>query len=69
MNNPGDPGSWNRFAYAGGDPVNRSDPSGMDWIPTVDGWCSTLDYYGGCYDPGEGGDSEWTATKWPQWRG
>jgi RHS repeat-associated protein len=56
VNNAGDPGSWNRYAYTGGDPVNRNDPSGRDWIPTVDGWCSTLDYYGGCYDP-EGGDS------------
>jgi RHS repeat-associated protein len=26
--NPKDPGSWNRYAYAGGDPVNRRDPSG-----------------------------------------
>lgn len=26
---PGDPGSWNRYAYTHGDPVNRSDPSGL----------------------------------------
>jgi RHS repeat-associated protein len=26
---PGDPQSWNRYAYAGGDPVNRLDPSGL----------------------------------------
>ena len=25
---PSDPGSWNRYAYAGGDPVNSYDPSG-----------------------------------------
>jgi RHS repeat-associated protein len=25
----GDPGSWNRYAYAGGDPVNRFDPGGL----------------------------------------
>jgi RHS repeat-associated protein len=25
-----DPGSWNRYAYTRGDPVNRLDPSGMD---------------------------------------
>jgi hypothetical protein len=25
----GDPGSWNRYAYAGGDPINRSDPRGL----------------------------------------
>jgi RHS repeat-associated protein len=26
-----DPGSWNKYAYAGGDPINRIDPSGQDW--------------------------------------
>jgi RHS repeat-associated protein len=26
----GDPGSWNRFAYAGGDPVNFVDPQGTN---------------------------------------
>lgn len=25
---PGDPGSWNRYAYTRGDPVNRTDPAG-----------------------------------------
>jgi len=25
---PSDPGSWNRFAYVGGDPVNLTDPDG-----------------------------------------
>jgi hypothetical protein len=29
---PKDPGSWNRYGYAGGDPVNRSDPTGLDWV-------------------------------------
>ncbi|HEX4136527.1 MAG TPA: RHS repeat-associated core domain-containing protein [Bryobacteraceae bacterium] len=29
-NNPGGPGSWNRYAYTRGDPVNRFDPRGMD---------------------------------------
>ncbi len=28
---PGDPGSWNRFAYVGGDPMNRVDPTGLDY--------------------------------------
>jgi RHS repeat-associated protein len=28
--NPSDPGSWNRYAYTRGDPVNRLDPSGLD---------------------------------------
>ena len=27
---PGDPGSWNRFSYTRGDPVNRIDPTGQD---------------------------------------
>jgi len=26
---PSDPGSWNRYAYTRGDPVNRADPSGQ----------------------------------------
>jgi hypothetical protein len=30
----GDPGSWNRYAYAymGGDPVNKIDPLGLYWL-------------------------------------
>ncbi len=26
---PSDPGSWNRYAYTRGDPINRTDPSGL----------------------------------------
>jgi RHS repeat-associated protein len=26
-----DPQSWNMYAYCGGDPVNRTDPSGLFW--------------------------------------
>jgi RHS repeat-associated protein len=26
---PGDPGSWNRYSYTRGDPINRLDPSGL----------------------------------------
>ena len=25
----GNPGSWNRYAYVGGDPINSRDPSGL----------------------------------------
>ncbi len=31
---PGDPGSWNRYSYVGGDPVNRLDLAGTCWITT-----------------------------------
>ena len=27
--NPGDPNSWNQYAYSGGDPINRTDPDGL----------------------------------------
>ncbi|MBV8842251.1 MAG: RHS repeat-associated core domain-containing protein, partial [Bryobacterales bacterium] len=49
------PTTWNRYSYAGGDPINNTDPSGLDWIWAGSGWCSTLDFYGGCYDPGMSG--------------
>src|SRR5215469_16691966 len=29
VNNPADPGSWNRYAYTDNDPVNFNDPSGL----------------------------------------
>jgi RHS repeat-associated protein len=50
-----DPVSWNRYSYTGGDPVNRVDPNGTDWVIVNGGWCSTLDPSGGCYAPGYGG--------------
>ena len=28
----GDPGTWNRYSYTNGDPVNRFDPGGSDWL-------------------------------------
>jgi RHS repeat-associated protein len=38
----GDPGSWNRFAYAGGDPVNFMDPMGLFTVSAGAGtWSGT----------------------------
>ncbi|MBK9169624.1 MAG: hypothetical protein IPM24_19465 [Bryobacterales bacterium] len=30
---PAEPGSWNRYAYVEGDPVNKVDPTGLFWEP------------------------------------
>jgi RHS repeat-associated protein len=49
---PKDPGSWNRYAYVGGDPVNQNDPTGQ-MAKGVDGYCSAE--YRSCDD--EGGSS------------
>jgi RHS repeat-associated protein len=43
-----DPGSWNKYAYTRGDPVNRADPSGADDRPadicvTAWGWGDPFD--------------------------
>ena len=40
---PTNPISWNRYAYVGGDPVNRNDPSGLIW---------QCDSQGNCVDTG-----------------
>ena len=45
---PASPGSWNRFSYTSGDPVNRNDPRGMDDCPGEDS--CICDIYG-CVDP------------------
>jgi RHS repeat-associated protein len=46
---PPNPGSWNRYAYTGGDPVNFNDPSGLLANPAVDS--------SGCMD-------DWTGSMW-----
>jgi RHS repeat-associated protein len=46
-----DPGSWNRYSYTGGDPVNRSDPGGLDYGFDGQGFYSNLgDGTSGCLD-------------------
>src|SRR6185312_3834907 len=60
---PSDPGSWNRYAYVGGDPVNRSDPRGTCWISDngneiEDGTVTDIDaLLGYGYHPCGSGDS------------
>jgi RHS repeat-associated protein len=52
---PKNPSSWNRYAYAGGDPANQMDPTGTDWVPDGNGGlCSTLDVNCIGYNPGGG---------------
>jgi hypothetical protein len=45
-----DPGSWNRYAYVGGDPINYKDSTGLYRGPGDDGSCATL--YDACSDDG-----------------
>jgi RHS repeat-associated protein len=60
-NNPADPGSWNRYAYAGNDPVNFSDPSGLFYGCPSGDWAAC----GGGTDPGTGtGTSTFDPTLW-----
>jgi RHS repeat-associated protein len=54
---PNDPGSWNRYTYTRGDPVNRYDPAGTDdcgpnWVSdaSLSGPCDIPDPYGGYFD-------------------
>ena len=55
-NNPADPGSWNRYAYAGDDPVNWYDPGGLYQCPPG-AFCITWTPPAGISlpDSGEGG--------------
>lgn len=52
-----DPGSWNRYSYAGGDPIGRNDPAGLDW-------CVVDDYAPG-YQPPECGGYDPYGSDWP----
>src|SRR5690348_4475121 len=44
---PGDPGSWNRYAYTRGDPVNRADPRGTFDCPAGVNFCSNSPFSDG----------------------
>ena len=50
---PSDPQSWNRYAYTGGDPVNKNDPTGRFACDPDDPSCDpTCDYADPGCDPG-----------------
>ena len=48
-----DPGSWNRYAYTGGDPINRMDRTGLDWTNNYayEAWSES--YFTGSMTPGQ----------------
>lgn len=49
-----DPQGWNRYAYTGGDPVNRTDGRGTDWDDCGDGWETDASLSGPCGWSGDG---------------
>jgi RHS repeat-associated protein len=54
---PGDPTEWNRYAYAGGDPINFIDPGGRERCdPDDDTACFETDVYLISIDVDGGGD-------------
>ena len=55
---PSDPVSWNRYAYVGGDPVNRVDSRGLCWgLPQPQRRYATEDQgFDDCDESGDGGD-------------
>ena len=51
VSNPSDPGSWNRYSYTRGDPVNRFDPAGTcdeDTATSVNVCATSDDVDSGC---------------------
>ncbi len=58
--NPGNPQSWNRYAYVQNDPLSFTDPQGLLCAVTVGG--SIEGYVSGCGGTPDGGDgqSDWT---------
>ena len=47
-----DPQTWNRYAYCGNNPLNRVDPSGLDWWYKKGGSSEEQEWFD--RDPGEG---------------
>jgi len=45
---PKDPGTWNRYSYTSGDPINRNDRRGLDWDDCGEGWVSDASLSGPC---------------------
>src|SRR5260370_13045288 len=52
---PADPGSWNRYSYTRGDPVNRYDPEGQADCAPGDTLPSTVSVFGSGPSAGGGG--------------
>jgi RHS repeat-associated protein len=44
---PRNPGTWNRYAYVGGDPVNHIDPTGNDFCSDNPDSCGLGSWFGG----------------------
>jgi RHS repeat-associated protein len=62
----GEPGSWNRYPYVGGDPVNANDPRGLKCVQvTAGGFAQWADdgTGGGCDKAGVNGDGSMTSHK------
>jgi len=64
---PADPGSWNRYAYVGGDPVNKNDPLGL-CSPQDNPPCYSVTGYGrlpgGFGGGGGGGGRDIPSLEW-----
>ena len=52
---PKNPGSWNRYGYVGGDPVNLLDPRGMEQQGCGPDWTTDPSLSGPCCLPGGSG--------------
>jgi RHS repeat-associated protein len=54
---PRKPASWNRYAYAGGDPVNRNDPTGLSSCALDDPLCNPFGFDSDDDDDDDGGET------------